>query len=1261
MNARRCLLVSMCLLGVVTPAAAQSTTYHLHNEVSALGSTKRQLKPSGPDAAAVTIQSTNLRGSSNNAVIGVEEFETQTGVPSANGVIPAGAVATFRVWMRKTANYGELYPDVVLFRNNYAGPGSAFVCGFTRSTSGGPITTTLQLFTLTCTVPSAVTMMPSDRFYLEVRTWLAQSPGNRNVYVELRVEGTLDGNYDSRVTIPDVLPPPTITNLDPPSGPVNWPVTITGTNFGTQGTVTFNGTAATPTNWTSTSINTTVPAGATTGPVVVTVGGAASNGVTFTVIPPPTLISLTPPSAHITDPVTIAGTNFLDTQSSSTVSFNGTLANPSTWSNTSIVVPVPAGATSGNVIVTVSGQASNGLPFTVIPPPTLVSVTPLSAHIGESVTLAGTNFGAGQGTNTVTFNGTPAVPTIWSDTSITTPVPVGARSGNIVVTVSNQPSNGLPFTVILPGTVAGSITRATGGTGISGATVQALLTGLVKGSATSAADGTYSIPNLDPNTYDVRVFASGFSNELRQGIEVSAETTTTLDVPMYVPGAVSGHVTQADGITPIIGAAVTVYAGSIEKGSASTDGSGDYTVGALHPGGYTVQAANVGFRTAEQGAVVDENATTTRNFSLDAAPSGPVLYAYDELGRLVQVTDPAGESAIYRYDAVGNILAIERPGANGVAISAFTPLSGVVGTPVTIYGSGFATIPADNTVTFNGTAAVVTTATATQIGMTVPAGATTGTIAVTTPTGSATSSTSFTVLTNTGVPTITDFAPATAASGTPLSVNGSNFETVVGNNNLRVNLSPAQVTSATPTAIQGIVPPPATTGRVSVSTQNGTAISSDYLWVAPLPYAATDVTSTNLVTFAAATPVSVPTANKIALLAFEGTVDHRVSVNVTDASGGTCVVGLYDPFGSVTRSTPVLSSAFIDVVDLRSTATYSIVFDPQTINPSGATLTVYDVPSDFSSAIGFGGSGVNVQTTVPGQNGRLTFTGAVGQRVSATQVGFNCFTATTSILAPNGGTIASTCGGSFIDVTNPFTAAGVYTILFDPKGANYGSTTITLYDVPADFTGAITPGGPPVAVPTTVPGQNGRLTFNATAGQRIALGQDGYNCFTSTTKILKPDGSELVSTCGGTFIDLQVLNPAGQYTILVDPKDATYGTTTLTLYDVPPEASGSVTINGPGYTLDMTAIAQNGFVTFSGTQGQQARVHISGNTVSGFLDVSLVQLLPGGGETVLASTTGLSTEFDLPAQTLPATGDYKVVVSPRGTATGSATVSVLNP
>ena len=83
------------------------------------------------------------------------------------------------------------------------------------------------------------------------------------------------------------VPSPSITSLTPASGTVGTSVTITGTNFGaTQGasTVKFNGTTGTPTSWSATSIVVSVPSGATTGNVTVTVGGVTSNSVSLNVI-----------------------------------------------------------------------------------------------------------------------------------------------------------------------------------------------------------------------------------------------------------------------------------------------------------------------------------------------------------------------------------------------------------------------------------------------------------------------------------------------------------------------------------------------------------------------------------------------------------------------------------------------------------------------------------------------------------------------------------------------------------------------------------------------------------------------------------------------------------------------------------------------------------------------------------------------------------------------------------------------------------------
>ncbi|MCU1240423.1 MAG: hypothetical protein JWO71_1149 [Candidatus Acidoferrum typicum] len=116
-------------------------------------------------------------------------------------------------------------------------------------------------------------VVPSTTY--SYRVWAVDSAGNASGYSNIAVATT-------PATAP---PPPTITSLNPTSGPIGTSVTITGTNFGTQtgSSVSFSGTVATPTSWSATSIVAPVPSGAITGNVVVTVNGVASNGIAFTV------------------------------------------------------------------------------------------------------------------------------------------------------------------------------------------------------------------------------------------------------------------------------------------------------------------------------------------------------------------------------------------------------------------------------------------------------------------------------------------------------------------------------------------------------------------------------------------------------------------------------------------------------------------------------------------------------------------------------------------------------------------------------------------------------------------------------------------------------------------------------------------------------------------------------------------------------------------------------------------------------------------
>lgn len=101
--------------------------------------------------------------------------------------------------------------------------------------------------------------------------------------------GSYSGMALNSVSIVNLASPPaspTLTSFTPTSAPVGTVLTLSGSNFTGTSSVTFNGTAATTFHVDGASqISVTVPAGATTGPIVVTTpGGTAQSSFSFTVI-----------------------------------------------------------------------------------------------------------------------------------------------------------------------------------------------------------------------------------------------------------------------------------------------------------------------------------------------------------------------------------------------------------------------------------------------------------------------------------------------------------------------------------------------------------------------------------------------------------------------------------------------------------------------------------------------------------------------------------------------------------------------------------------------------------------------------------------------------------------------------------------------------------------------------------------------------------------------------------------------------------------
>jgi subtilisin family serine protease len=434
-------------------------------------------------------------------------------------------------------------------------------------------------------------------------------------------------------------------------------------------------------------------------------------------------------------------------------------------------------------------------------------------------------------------------------------------------------------------------------------------------------------------------------------------------------------------------------------------------------------------------------------------------------------------------------------------------------------------------------------------------------------------------------------------------------------------------------------------------------------------------------------PVTITTrsAGENAWLTFNGQADQRVALRMSGVTIGpspccSTYVSIFKPDGTALGSQTLVGTngGFVDTRSLPATGQYRILVDPQQTATGSMTLTLYDVPPDVSTTISPGGSPVTVTTgPVPGQNAKLTFDGTANQRVSlklsnVTIGASTCCSARVSILKPDGSTLVfatpfGTSGG-FVD-TRTLPVSGTYTILVDPQLTDVGSATLTLYDVPPDVTGSMTPGGAPLTVSMgPVPGQNALVTFSGTQGRRIALGMSNVTIGTSTccsarVSIANPDGSTLVYATpvgrNGGFLDTKVLPTTGTYTILVDPQGADLGSMTLNLYDVPPDLTGTIAIGGPPVSLTLAPVpGQNATLTFNGTAAQRVSLRMSSVTIgtSSCCGARISLLKPDGTNQVppiLVGTFGATI-----SATLSVTGVYSILVDPQGAATGGITLGL---
>lgn len=466
----------------------------------------------------------------------------------------------------------------------------------------------------------------------------------------------------------------------------------------------------------------------------------------------PVITSLAPTSGAVGTSVTITGSNFGTIQGSSTVTFGGITASPTSWSNTSIIVPVPSGVPLGAVpvVVTVTGAgASNSATFTVVaalaiavaasPAPnannwnnTNVTLTytcsggvlPVQCPAPRTITTEGANqvivataldANGNQASVSKTLNIDKTIPTITASV-------VPAPAGNAVVTA--------------PATITFLCTDSLSGVAVCPAPIQVTNAGATQvfsGTATDRA-GNVATASVTLNVQLAALQVSAVSappanNAAWNNTNVTISYTCTGGVPpVQCPAA---QIVSTEGANQAFSATATDGAG--QTASASVTLNIDKTPPVISIGS-PVNNSTVSSASLQVTGSVTDALSGVASVSCNSVAAQLQAGAFTCSTTLVAGANTITVSAT---DVAGNtssqslIVTFAAP-----AITDFNPKSGPTGTLITLSGSNL-TVGGNPLVLLSqqgggSIAAPITNSSATSISFVIPAGAATGTITVAT-------------------------------------------------------------------------------------------------------------------------------------------------------------------------------------------------------------------------------------------------------------------------------------------------------------------------------------------------------------------------------------------------------------------------------------------------------------------------------------------------------------------------------------------------
>jgi uncharacterized repeat protein (TIGR02543 family) len=807
--------------------------------------------------------------------------------------------------------------------------------------------------------------------------------------------------------------------------------------------------------------------------------------------------------------VTLTGTNLTGATS---VTIGGTAATEVTVVNaTTITCTAPAGAagTASVVVSTPGGSNAANTLYTYLAAPVVTSRTGGLAANAATVTIAGISFDPVAANNTVVFNNS-AVGTV-----------TGATATQLTVTFSIKPASAGVLTAIVTNEGGSS------GTATPVATVIPVITSstanLAIGATSLTINGFGFSPTPGNNTVVFTPAGSG---------TVTAATTTSLTVTglgTLSAGALNGVVTTNGQSSGAAMAVATVVAAPTVTGVSPVRGP---TTGATR---VTLTGTNLtGATSVTIGGTAATEVTVLNATSITCTtPAGVAGTAS------VVVNTPGGVNAantLYTYLAAP-------------AVTSRTVNLAANAATLTIAGTNFDPVAANNTVVFNNSAVgTVTAATATQLTValsTRPASAGPLTAIVTNEGGSSGSA----VQVATVIPVITSSTANLAIGATTLTINGFGFSSTAGNNT--VVFTPAgsgTVTAATTTSltVTGL-------GGLSAGTLNA-------------------VVTTNTVSSGSAVPVAtvvaVPAVTGVSPARGPTTGATRVTLTGTNLTGATSVTigGTAATAVTVVDATSITCTAPAGVAGTASV----VVSTPGGSNAANTLYTYLAAPAVTSRTVNLAANAATV--TIAGAN-------------------FDPVVANNTVVF-NNSAVGTVTAASATQLTVTFStkpaSAGPLTAIVTNEGGSSGSAVPVATVIPV-----ITSSTANLAISASTVTIDG-FGFSPTAG--------------NNTVVFTPAGSGIVTAATATTLTVTGLSglSAGTLNAVVTTNTVSSGTpvavATILVRPVISQQPTADSLIVTGATLPLSVTATGSALTYQWYQGTSGSIlnPVSGATSSSF-------------------------------------------------------------